>query len=73
MENFFALMKRGIYGIHHQISYKHLQVYCDEFAYRCNSCKMADGRRFELTLAGVEARSTNKRLVYGKVKETSQK
>jgi transposase-like protein len=72
VENFFGVMKRGIYGIYHQISYKHLDAYCNEFAYRYNSRKMADGRRFELALSSVKGRLTYKRLVYGKGKENSQ-
>jgi transposase-like protein len=72
VENFWSVMRRGIYGIYHQISYKHLQAYCDEFAYRYNMRKIPDGRKFELTLAGIEGRLTYKRLVYGKGKENSQ-
>ncbi len=63
VENFWSVMKRGIHGIYHQISYKHLQLYCNEFSYRFNSRKMQDGNRFELTLQGIEGRLTYKQLV----------
>src|SRR5262249_950711 len=33
-ESFFALLKRGHYGIFHQLSKKHLHRYCDEFRFR---------------------------------------
>ena len=48
VENFWSVMKRGVYGIYHQISYKHLQAYCDEFSYRYNSRKIKDSERFTL-------------------------
>ena len=37
VEGFFSILKRGIYGIYHQVSPKHLQRYCDEFAARYNT------------------------------------
>ena len=70
VENFWSVMKRGIYGIYHQVSYKHLQLYCNEFAYRYNSRQLKDGERFELALQGIEGGLTYKRLVYGKGKES---
>jgi transposase-like protein len=72
VENFWSVMKRGIYGIYHQISYKHLQRYCDEYSYRYNSRKLKDGERFELSLTRIEGRLTYKHLVHGKSEESSQ-
>jgi hypothetical protein len=66
VECFWSVMKRGVYGIYHQISYKHLQAYCNEFAYRYNSRKMTDGDRFSLVLQGLEGRLTYKQLIHGK-------
>lgn len=66
VENFWSVMKRGIYGIYHQISYKHLQRYCDEFSYRYNSRDIHDGFRFTLSLQNIEGRLTYKQLVNGK-------
>lgn len=59
VENFWSVMKRGVYGIYHQISYKHLQAYCDEFSWRFNSRKISDAERFTVTL-----RNTTGRLRY---------
>lgn len=56
VENLWSVMKRGIYGIYHQISVKHLQAYCDEFAYRYNSRKIKDGDRFEIALTHLDGR-----------------
>lgn len=66
VENFWSVMKRGIYGIYHQISAKHLQAYCDEFSYRYNSRTITDGNRFELSLQHIEGRLPYKVLVHGK-------
>jgi transposase-like protein len=71
VENFWSVMRRGVYGIYHQISFKHLQAYCDEFSYRYNTREISDGHRFVLTLQQVEGRLSYKRLVHGKGKENS--
>ena len=63
VENFWSVMKRGVYGIYHQISYKHLQRYCDEFSYRYNTRKIKDNERFTLTLSQIECRLSYKKLV----------
>lgn len=72
VENFWSVMKRTIYGTWHQISYKHLQRYCDECSYRYNSRKMADGVRFELSLQKLQGRLSYKQLIQnGKSSEES--
>ena len=38
-ESFFALLKRGHYGIFHSLSKRHLHRYCDEFSFRWNNRK----------------------------------
>ncbi|QEC68571.1 IS1595 family transposase [Panacibacter ginsenosidivorans] len=58
VENFWGVMKRGVYGIYHQISFKHLERYADEFSYRYNSRKISDKERFNLTLERVNGRLT---------------
>jgi len=56
IENFWSLFKRGIVGIYHNVSTKHLQAYVDEFAYRFNSRKDNDQFRFSDTLTKTEGR-----------------
>lgn len=56
IEGAFGLFKRGIIGIYHQITVKHLQRYCDEFTYRYNSRKIKDVVRFDLSLTRLEGR-----------------
>lgn len=53
IENFWSLFKRGIIGIYHFTSKKHLQRYCDEFGYRYNTRKEIDKDRFVETLKNV--------------------
>jgi len=59
-ESFNALLKRGHYGIFHQLSKKHLHRYCSEFEFRWNLRKVTDGERMVAALLGVKG----KRLFY---------
>src|SRR5262249_55546055 len=59
-ESFFALLKRGHYGIFHQLSKKHLHRYCNEFGFRWNHRKVKDGVRMVAAIGGIEG----KRLMY---------
>jgi transposase-like protein len=60
-ESFFALLKRGHYGIFHHLSKKHLHRYCVEFAFRWAHRRVSDGARMVATILGIEG----KRLMYG--------
>ena len=50
VEGFFSCFKRGIIGVYHQVSEKHLHRYCEEFSHRYNSRKIKDADRFVLTV-----------------------
>lgn len=63
IENFWSLLNRGIFGIYHQVNDKHLQRYCDEFAYRFNSRKFHDGFRWLVTMQQLDGRLTYKHLI----------
>lgn len=56
VEGCFSILKRGIYGIYHSVSQQHLQRYCNEFASRYNSRKIADDDRFEKALENCSGR-----------------
>lgn len=50
VENFWSHLKRGLIGVYHQVSPKHLQKYCDEFAFRFNHKETDVAVRFDLSL-----------------------
>ena len=50
VENFWSHLKRGITGIYHQVTVKHLHRYCDEFAFRYNSRKQTVNEKFNFSL-----------------------
>lgn len=63
LEGYWSLFKRGVYGIYHSVSAKHLNRYCDEFAYRFNTRNVNDTERFSLSLTQMEGRLTYNQLV----------
>jgi transposase-like protein len=63
VENYWSVMRRGIYGTYHQISVKHLERYCDEFSFRYNSRSLADNERFVLSLSNASVRLKYKDLI----------
>lgn len=65
IEGFWSLMKRGIIGIYHFASKKHLQKYVDEFVFRYNSRDLIESARFNVLLANTETRTTYKGLING--------
>lgn len=59
IEGFFSQLKRGIYGIYHSVSPKHLHRYCSEFEYRYNTRKSNEANRFDHSFL-----TCNRRLKY---------
>lgn len=62
IEGFWSQLKRGIIGIYHLVTAKHLPKYCKEFVYRYNTRTLSDGERFEQFLSGF-----TERLYYGEL------
>lgn len=60
VEGFFSLLKRGIIGIYHYVSPKHLDQYLKEFAFRYNTKDYTEQERFNLMISSCN----NKRLTY---------
>jgi len=63
IEGFWGLLKRGIIGMYHYTSDKHLHRYCDEFAYRYNIRTLSQGEQFNLTLINSDERLSYKQLI----------
>ena len=60
IEGYWSLLKRGIIGIYHQGSPKHLHRYCNEFALRYNTRELKEHERFHHAITLTE----NTRLKY---------
>jgi len=64
IEGFWSILKRGILGIYHQVSRKHLQKYTDEFSFRYNVKKLSEGQKVNKMLSLCCVRLKYKNLVY---------
>jgi len=63
VENYFSILKRGIYGVYHHVSHEHLPMYLAEFDFRYNARSglgVNDVERAHKLLSGV----VGKRLTY---------
>jgi transposase-like protein len=56
IENYWSLLKRGVYGVFHHVSAGYLPQYLDEFQYRFNQRKVSDAERFAALVAQVQGR-----------------
>lgn len=63
LEGFWSLLKRQINGIHHSVSPKHLQRYCNEASFRYNQKKITQDVRFFNAVVNCEGRLTYKNLI----------
>lgn len=63
LECFWSHLKRGIDGIYHWVSKKHLQSYVNEYSLRFNTRGSLTCERFDLILCNVVGRLTYKQLI----------
>lgn len=66
VENFWSHLKRGIIGVYHHVTGKHLQKYCDEFAFRFNFRSFEPAIRFDLSLVMSERGRLPYKVLIGK-------
>lgn len=57
VESFWALLKRGYYGVHHFMSEKHLHRYVNEFSHRHNTAQLGVVNCIGSTIDGMVGRS----------------
>jgi len=65
IEGFWSIMKRGVVGIYHFTSRKHLQKYVDEFVFRYNTRLASESDRFNMLLSQCDVRTTYNTLING--------
>ena len=63
IECFWGILKRGIIGIYHFTSKKHLQKYLDEFVFRYNTRNSSTAETFETLLTNITVRTRYKDLI----------
>ncbi len=63
IENFWSILKRGLYGVYHQVSEKHLERYLDEYSARFNTRSLTSQERFEKFINDSESVLSYKELV----------
>ncbi|MGA2668893.1 MAG: IS1595 family transposase [Ignavibacteria bacterium] len=63
IEGFWSLLKRGIIGIYHSVSEKHLEKYCNEFDFRYNTKDMNEEERFDKSISQCNGRLKYNQLI----------
>jgi len=63
LEGFWSILKRQINGIHHFVSRKHINRYCNESAYRYNTRELAQDEKFADALQRCDGRLKYKDLI----------
>ncbi len=58
IENYWSLLKRGLYGVFHHVDDDYLGNYLNEFEFRFNRRKISDGERFASLMGRTQGRLT---------------
>ncbi|MBI4234635.1 MAG: IS1595 family transposase, partial [Chloroflexi bacterium] len=56
IENYWSLLKRGIYGVSHHVGEGYLPQYLNEFEFRFNRRKVSDAERFAALMGQTQGR-----------------
>lgn len=73
IECFWSHLKRGINGIQHSVSQKHLHRYCDEYTFRYNTRELTDADRFDTSFSQIVCRLKYSDLVKMNVLDEARK
>ena len=65
IEGFWSILKRGIIGVYHHASRKHLQLYVDEYVFRYNTRTYSNTDRFYALLQNAGKRLAHNTLING--------
>lgn len=68
IEGFWSILKRGIIGVYHRVSKKHLQKYVDEFVFRYNQRTLSLQEQFRTAMECLHHRITYNDLIYANEK-----
>lgn len=63
IENFWSHLKRGLSGLYHHASVKHLQAYVNEFSLRFNTRGLSTSERIDYVLKNMDGRLKYKDLI----------
>jgi len=66
IENVWSIFKRGINGIYHRVSPKHLDRYCNEYAYRFNNSDLSQRDKLDTAIFQADGRRLTYRALIGK-------
>ena len=64
IEGFWSILKRGIIGVYHKVSKRHLQKYVDEFVFRYNQRLLPLQEQFRTAMECLNQRVTYNDLIY---------
>lgn len=64
IEGFWSHLKRGLKSTYHSVSHKHLQKYCNEFAYKYSTRKMTDIEKFMKFIASGHVKLNYSKITY---------
>lgn len=56
MENYWSILKRGLYGVFHHVGEDYLPCYLNEFEFRFNRRKISDAERFASLMGRTQGR-----------------
>jgi transposase-like protein len=56
IENFWSILKRGINGVHHHVSKKHVNKYVQEFVFRYNTRNLSTKEKMEILIRNSDVR-----------------